>query len=183
MNSRWMLIVLAIAAGIALAEATAIRVPSNGAFQLTSSAFQDGGTIPDQYTCVGKNVSPPLQWSGVPESTKSLVLIVEDPDAPSGVWTHWAVYDLPPNAARLPEGISSADTVPGGGRQGLNDFKSIGYGGPCPPPGSPHHYRFKLFALDSMLGLKAGATKDDVELTMKKHVIGQAQLTAVFGRQ
>ncbi|MCX7722324.1 MAG: YbhB/YbcL family Raf kinase inhibitor-like protein, partial [Verrucomicrobiae bacterium] len=122
--------------------------------QVTSPAFQDGKPIPSKYTCDGEDVSPPLNWTNVPPEAKSLVLISDDPDAPVGTWVHWVLYDLPPTTAGLSEGVPKSSELPNGAKQGINDFRRIGYGGPCPPPGKPHRYYFKLYALDTVLGLK-----------------------------
>ena len=138
-----------------------------------SSAFAQKQAIPPKYTCDGLNVSPPLAWKNIPEGTKSIVLINDDPDAPGGVWVHWVCYDIPPAAASLPEGVPAADTLSGGGKQGMNDFRSVGYGGPCPPSGT-HRYFFKVYALDIMLGLPAGKTKKD---------IAHGELTGTYSRK
>ncbi len=151
--------------------------------QVTSSAFQEGAAIPEKYTCDGKNVSPPLAWSGTPQATKSLALIADDPDAPAGTWVHWVFYDLPPNTTELPEDMPKGQYLPGGARQGLNDFKHLGYGGPCPPPGKAHRYFFKLYALDAQLGLKPGATKKEIEKGMEKHILAQAHLMGTYKRK
>lgn len=149
---------------------------------LDSKAFPKGGEIPSKYTCSGDDISPALSWSGAPRDTKSFALIVEDPDAPSGTFTHWVVYDLPAGTHQLPGNVSKTDDLSGGGRQGRNDFRRVGYGGPCPPPGKPHRYFFKLYALNSTLGLAAGASKQDVEAAMHGHVLAQAELMGKFGR-
>jgi Raf kinase inhibitor-like YbhB/YbcL family protein len=115
--------------------------------KITSSAFKDGDMIPLKYTCDGKNVSPPLQWDLVPDGTKSIALICDDPDAPSGDWTHWVVYNLPADVRLLSENIPNDETLPDGTRQGLTDFGTTGYSGPCPPWGV-HRYYFKIYALD-----------------------------------
>ena len=151
--------------------------------QLTSPAFRNGATLPVQYTCDGKNISPPLTWSGAPAESESLVLIVNDPDAPIGDWVHWVLYGLPPSTNSLVEDLSKSQYLPGGARQGLNDFKHLGYGGPCPPAGKPHRYFFKLYALDTKLGLKPGATRKEVEAAMEKHVIAQAELMGTYQRK
>lgn len=150
--------------------------------KLISTAFQPGGDIPTKYTCSGVDVSPALSWTDPPADTKSFALIADDPDAPAGTWVHWVVYDLPPSARQLPEDVSKTDSVSGGGVQGQNDFRKIGYGGPCPPPGNPHRYYFKLYALDSKLNLKPGATKKAVEQAMQGHVLAQAELMGRFRR-
>src|SRR3989304_2756237 len=117
--------------------------------QLTSSAFTDGSPIPARHTCDGPDVSPMLKWSGAPAGTKSFALICDDPDAPAGTWVHWVIYGIPPDTTDLPEGVPPDETLPDGSRQGKNDFGRIGYGGPCPPPGKPHRYYFKIYALDT----------------------------------
>lgn len=150
-------------------------------FKLTSTAFPEGQAIPRQYTCDGVNVSPPLEWSGAPPGVKSFALICDDPDAPAGTWVHWVLYNLPGDRIGLVENVPTTESVPGGGLQGTNDFKNIGYGGPCPPSGT-HRYFFKLYALDAELSLKAGATKADVEKAMSGHIVGQAQLMGTYKR-
>src|SRR6266481_1714584 len=157
---------------------------NKGAISLTSSAFSEGAAIPEEYTCQGKDISPPLKWSGVPSGTKSLALIMDDPDAPMGTWVHWMLYDLAPSMTELPEGLSAKEHIAAGsGKEGLNDFKRLGYGGPCPPAGKPHRYFFKLYALDTMLELKPGAKKKDLERAMEKHILSQGQLMATYKRK
>jgi Raf kinase inhibitor-like YbhB/YbcL family protein len=152
--------------------------------QLTSTAFAEGAAIPAKHTCDEKDHSPPLKWSGVPAEAKSLVLIADDPDAPVGTWVHWVLYDLPTTVSELPENSPKGQYLPSGGKQGLNDFKRLGYGGPCPPTGNPHRYFFKLYALDRALDLKPGATKKDVERAMEKvHILGQGQLMGTYQRR
>jgi Raf kinase inhibitor-like YbhB/YbcL family protein len=149
---------------------------------IRSPVFHEGGSIPARYTCDGEDVSPPLEWSGVPEGTKSLALTCDDPDAPAGLWVHWVVFDLPPSATGLPEGVPVTPEISGGGRQGKNDFRKIGYGGPC-PPGGTHRYVFTLYALDSTLGLPAGATRQDLLAAIKNHTLGEATLTGTYSRR
>jgi Raf kinase inhibitor-like YbhB/YbcL family protein len=151
--------------------------------QLTSTGFTDGAQIPVKYTCDDQNVSPYLKWNGVPASAKSLVLIADDPDAPAGTWTHWVLFDLPPGAGELTENQPPTQYLPSHAKQGLNDFRRLGYGGPCPPPGKPHRYFFKLFALDATLELKPGASKKDVERAMEKHILAQGQLMGTYKRK
>ncbi len=148
-------------------------------FSLQSPAFQEGADIPRQYTCEGADVSPALSWSEAPPKTQSFALIVNDPDAPVGTWVHWVAWNIPASARQLPENAAKSASA---GTQGTNDFKKTGYGGPCPPPGKPHRYFFKLYALDSMLDLKPGATKKDVEQAMKGHILAQAQLMGKYQR-
>ncbi len=152
-------------------------------FELTSTAFENGGAIPAKYTCEGDDISPPLAWSQVPSGTKSLVLIVDDPDAPDPkhpkmTWVHWVLYDIPPDAHGLKEGIKAND-LPDTTKQGINDWQRPGYGGPCPPIGR-HRYFFKLYALDTRLGDLGQATKDDVLQAMFGHVIGEAVLMGTY---
>ncbi len=150
--------------------------------QLTSSGFTEGAAIPRKYTCDGANVSPPLTWSNLPQGTKSLALIADDPDAPAGTWVHWVLYGVSPSASGLPEGVAATDTVLDGARQGTNDFRRIGYGGPCPPRGNPHRYFFKVYALDTALTLTAGVTKEELLRTMEGHILAQGQLMGTYKR-
>jgi Raf kinase inhibitor-like YbhB/YbcL family protein len=147
------------------------------ALQVTSAAFPEGGTIPRKYTCEGENISPPLSWSGAPAGTRSLALVVDDPDAPRGDWVHWVLYGLPPGLAALEEG------APGVGAPGVNDYRRPGYAGPCPPPGPAHRYFFKIYALDAPLDLKAGATKAELERAMKGHILAEGQLVGKYARK
>ncbi|HTD70302.1 MAG TPA: YbhB/YbcL family Raf kinase inhibitor-like protein [Gemmatimonadales bacterium] len=154
------------------------------AFTLTSTAFTDGAAIPVKHTCDGVDVSPLLAWSGAPAGTRSFALIADDPDAPAGSWVHWVVYNLPAAVSELPENVAKVEALDlGGARQGRNDFRRPGYGGPCPPPGPAHRYVFTLYALDAPLTLKAGAQRKDVETTMEGHVLGSAQLLGTYARQ
>jgi hypothetical protein len=138
--------------------------------------------IPKQFTCDGTDVSPALEWSGAPENTKSFSLIADDPDAPVGTWVHWVLYDLPADAKQLAEGVPKDEQLANGARQGRSDFRRMGYGGPCPPPGPAHRYFFKLYALDAQLNLKAGASKADVEKAMAGHILAQASLMGRYQR-
>ena len=149
---------------------------------LKSTAFQEGQPIPKQYTGDGEDASPPLTWSGVPDATKSQALICEDPDAPRGTWTHWVLFNLPAEARELPEKVPARETLPDGSVQGKNDFKKIGYGGPAPPPGMPHRYYFKLYALDTRPDPKPGATRQQLLTAMSGHIVGQGQLMGTYGR-
>ena len=149
---------------------------------IESTAFTEGGMIPVQYTCDGKNVSPPLRWGDPPEGTGSFALIGDDPDAPAGTWVHWVVYNIPADVRELPENIPSSEKLPDGTVQGMTDFRSIGYGGPCPPSGT-HRYYFKLYALDTMLDLKPGATKQQLLNAMKAHIRAQGELMGRYARQ
>ncbi len=148
---------------------------------LASAAFSEGDSVPRKHTCDGADVSPPLSWTGVPEKARSLVLIVEDPDAPAKTWVHWVLFDLPASATGLPEGVPSDSRPPGGGVHGVNDFGNPGYGGPCPPSGT-HRYVFVLAALDDLLNLPPGASRAAVGRAMKGHVLGEARLTGRYAR-
>jgi Raf kinase inhibitor-like YbhB/YbcL family protein len=151
-------------------------------FQLATTAFPAGGAIPKKFTCDGPDVSPKLTWKEPPAGTQSFAVIMDDPDAPRGTWVHWVLYDLPDDARELSENILEQERLAGGARQGRNDFGKIGYGGPCPPPGKPHRYFFKLYALDAKLNLKAGATKADAERAMQGHILAQAELVGRYAR-
>jgi Raf kinase inhibitor-like YbhB/YbcL family protein len=150
--------------------------------QLASAAFAYGRPIPVKYTGDGPDISPPLAWTNAPAGTKSFTLIADDPDAPAGTWTHWVIYDLPPGTAALAEDTPKLDFLPNGAKQGLNDFKRTGYNGPAPPPGKPHRYFFKLYALDAVLDLKSGATTADLLKAMAGHVLGEGRLMGTFQR-
>jgi len=147
--------------------------------RLSSEVIQEGGLIPKRYTCDGENVSPPLSWSGLPEGTRSLALICEDPDAPSGNWVHWVLFNIPPDITTLEEGLPQKERLSDGSVQGVNDFHKVGYGGPCPPSGT-HRYDFRLYALDTFLDLKPGAKKDRLLKAMRGHVIAEGRLTGAY---
>jgi Raf kinase inhibitor-like YbhB/YbcL family protein len=151
------------------------------AIEFSSSAFEDGAAIPKKYSCDGEDISPALSWDNLPAGTESLALIMDDPDAPRGTWVHWVVYDIPPESAGFLENISATGDAPGGGKQGNNSWKRIGYGGPC-PPGGTHRYFFKLYALDTVLGIEMGATKEELLKAMEGHVLDQGQLMGTFSR-
>ena len=147
-----------------------------GRVKVTSSAFREGGNIPSKFTCDGSDTSPPLQITGVPSEAKSLVLIADDPDAPGGLFTHWLVWNIPPQTSSIPEGSAT------NGVQGANDFGKSGYRGPCPPPGT-HRYSFKFFALDRELEVRAGAKRSQVDAAMKGHIIAQGELVGRYARK
>ena len=151
--------------------------------QITSTAFSEGQPIPQKYTCQGGNFSPPLAWTNTPPNSKSFALIVDDPDAPAGTWVHWVLYDLPATAAGLAENTSKSPQLPDGAKQGSNGSHGIGYEGPCPPPGKPHRYFFKLYALDTLLDLKPGLTKKDLLEAMEGHVLAEGQLMGTYQRR
>jgi Raf kinase inhibitor-like YbhB/YbcL family protein len=168
-------------------RATDPAVTANGSpiaptIQLNSSAFAADATIPIAQTCDGKNLSPALTWADVPPETQSLALIVEDPDAPLKPFTHWVLYDLPPTTRQLPAGLPAQPFLTTGGGHGKNDFKRYGYGGPCPPKGSTHRYVFRLYALDKLLDLPAGATKAEVLEAMTGHVKATGELLGKYSR-
>jgi Raf kinase inhibitor-like YbhB/YbcL family protein len=150
---------------------------------LASSAFKDGQSIPSQYTCDDKNISPPLTWKGAPANTQSFLLMMDDPDGPTGVWTHWLLFNLPASVTELPENFSNTSSTIAEAKQGVNDFKNPGYGGPCPPAGKSHRYFFKLFALDITLQLPPGASRKDVEAAITKHVLSAGQLMGTYQRK
>jgi Raf kinase inhibitor-like YbhB/YbcL family protein len=152
------------------------------AFQITTSAFREGASIPKKFTCDGPDVSPTLSWTDPPAKTKNFALIADDPDAPGGTWVHWVLYELPSDTRKLPEGVTKTPRLPNGALQGRNDFGKAGYNGPCPPRGSAHRYFFKLYALDSQTGLKPGASKAELERAMNGHILGQAQIIGIYQR-
>jgi Raf kinase inhibitor-like YbhB/YbcL family protein len=147
---------------------------------LSSTAFQDGGSIPDKYTCQGQDVSPPLSWGGPPAGTQSIAVIVDDLDSPGRQFTHWVIFNIPPGTRELAEAVTGESHLPNGTSQGKNDFGKIGYGGPCPPSGKPHRYQFTLYALDESLNLVAGAVKNQVLDAMANHVIARGRLTGTY---
>ena len=151
--------------------------------QVSSSAFDEGEMMVPRYSCDGQNVSPPLSWMGVPKEAESLALIVNDPDASRGSWAHWVVYNMEPGLTELPEGVDTFSGESRIGMEGKNDFGDIGYGGPCPPRGTPHRYQFKVYALDTSLDLPQGATKSQIERAMEGHILAQGQLMARYQRQ
>jgi Raf kinase inhibitor-like YbhB/YbcL family protein len=169
-------VVVLVAAGASPAKDSLSKM------ELQTTAFRAGGKIPIPYTCSGANSSPALSWSQPPPRTESLALIVDDPDAPGGTWVHWVVYNLPAAARQLPERVPAGESIEGGGKQGLNDFPNNGYGGPCPPPGKPHRYFFRLYALDTVLNVPESAHRAELDAAMKGHVLAQAELMGTFGR-
>jgi len=149
--------------------------------KVKSEAFEEGGMIPKKYTCDGEDASPPLSWTGVPEGTKALALICDDPDAPVGTWVHWVIFNIPPDTTGLSENIPPERVLESGARQGRNDFGNIGYGGPCPPRGT-HRYYFKLYALDKKVDLEPGATKDGLLKAMEGHILAEGRLMGRYKR-
>jgi Raf kinase inhibitor-like YbhB/YbcL family protein len=173
---------VAVATGITSAWAAAWEADMT--LTMTSTAFAPGGAIPAKYTCEGDDLSPPLRWQDAPPGTQSLVLIIDDPDAPDPAapkmtWVHWVLYDIPPSASGLPE--DAGRRLPEGTREGLNDWKRTGYGGPCPPVGR-HRYFHKLYALDVVLGDLGRPTKADLKAAMAGHVLAQVELIGTYGK-
>ena len=160
-------ILLALIASFAAEEAK---------MKITSSAFHEGGNIPSKFTCDGSDISPPLQITGVPSEAKSLVLIADDPDAPSGLFTHWLIWNIPPQTNSISEGSAPK------GVHGTNDFGKPDYKGPCPPPGT-HRYSFKIYALDRELDLRGGAKRSQLDAAMKGHVVAQGVLVGRYARK
>jgi Raf kinase inhibitor-like YbhB/YbcL family protein len=156
------------------------EVQAGESMQLKSTSFLDSAGIPSRYTCDGAGVSPNLQWSGSPESTRSFALIMHDPDAPVD-FTHWLVYNIPPDAHELPEGASPG-SMPKSTVEGTNGFRAAGYGGPCPPGGKPHHYHFLIYALDAKLDLPSGATRQQLESAMKGHIVASGRIVGAYKR-
>lgn len=149
---------------------------------LSSTAFQDGGNIPNKYTCQGQDVSPPLSWGAPPAGTLSLALVVEDLDSPGGRFAHWIIFNIPLDIRELNEAVSPQSRLPNGALEGKNDFGKIGYGGPCPPSGKPHRYQFTIYALDTALNLEAGPSKKQVLNALEGHILARGQLTGLYQR-
>lgn len=164
-----------------LTSVAAVAEPPGNApaekFTMTSPAFEEGGIIPQRFTCSGENLSPPLKWSAPPGETRSFALILDDPDAASGTFVHWVVFNIGPGVRALPEGTDLRNAV-----QGSNDFGKKGYGGPCPPPGPTHRYFFNLYALDKPVDLSGSIRKSDLLSAMKGHIIAEARLMGRFSR-
>jgi hypothetical protein len=152
-----------------------------GKLEVRSSAFGEGGSIPSDFTCDGADMSPSVSWSGAPAGTQSFAVMVDDPDAPGGNWTHWLLYDLSPKLNQLPAGIPPAAILPDGGFQGRTDFGKAGYGGPCPPAGT-HRYFFKVFAIDRILHLEPGTTKKKLLAAMRGHILAEGALMGTYAR-
>jgi len=168
------LILTVCIASVALAQESKLR--------LHSTAFTDGSVIPTDYTCTGVDKSPPLSWTGTPAGTRSFALIVDDPDAPRTTFVHWVIYNMASSITQLPEDTPRSARTALGAKQGVNGLDRIGYKGPCPPPGAPHHYHFRLFALDSPLKLEPGASAAEVRQAVEGHVLASTELVGIFGR-
>ena len=151
---------------------------------VATPAFSPGGPIPRKFTCDGEDVSPEISWSGAPEAARELALICNDPDAPGGTFTHWVIWGIPKSASSLPEGIPAGDDVPslGSARQGTNGFRVRGWRGPCPPPGKPHHYHFRVYALTDRIDLPAGSTVERLRSAIAGHVAAEGELVGTYGR-
>ena len=149
--------------------------------KITSTAFSEGSMIPKRHTCDGEDVSPPLAWTGVPDGTKSLAIICDDPDAPMGTWVHWVLFNIPAGIKDLPANISPKSVIESGAKHGKNDFRKLGYGGPC-PPGGTHRYYFKLYALDTEINLDSGITKVQLLKAMEGHILAEGQLMGRYRR-
>jgi Raf kinase inhibitor-like YbhB/YbcL family protein len=151
-------------------------------FFLRIPAFSEGGRIPAEYTCQGKDISPELIWGDLPQGTKSLILICEDPDAPMGTWVHWVIFNIPATEKGLKQSIPAVAKLPNGILQGRNDSNRLGYNGPAPPPGSVHRYFFRLYALDNMLKAESGITKQKLLALSQNHILGKAEYYGTFSR-
>ncbi len=154
----------------------------SSSLKLASYSFEPGHEIPMKYTCDGNDISPGLSWEGAPDGTETFALIMDDPDAPGKTFTHWVIYNIPAERTELPEGVPAEKIVKKGCSQGMNDFKMMGYGGPCPPPGKPHHYRLHLYALDTILDVPSGASKNAILGAMKGHVLAETEIIGLYGR-
>ena len=173
------------AAGAPDVPAARVEEEEGGAvmsLELTSAAFTRGAAIPRQYTGDGPDVSPPLKWTDPPGGTKSFAVICDDPDAPMGTWVHWVIYGIPPETRELAEGVAKTETLASGAKQGVTDFRSVGYGGPAPPPGKPPRYFFKLYALDTELSLGPRMRKKDMVKAMEGHILAQGELMGTYQR-
>jgi Raf kinase inhibitor-like YbhB/YbcL family protein len=180
MHPFWKIIMLAMA--LSLISSAGDCSDEAALISIHSAAFSEAGTVAKRYTCEGADMSPPLAWSGVPAGAKTLVLIADDPDAPSGVFTHWVVYNLPSDISVLPENLPRTPTLDNGGLQALNDFGHVGYNGPCPPPGPRHHYHFKMYALAIALHLANGVDARSVGAAMRGHVLASGETVGWFKR-
>jgi Raf kinase inhibitor-like YbhB/YbcL family protein len=151
-------------------------------FTVTSSAFAPGAIIPPEFSCEGKDISPALQWTGAPARTAAFAIIMDDPDAPAGVWVHWVMWNLAPASHSLPEGVAKRDQLEDGSHQGRNSFGKVGYNGPCPPAGQTHRYFFRVYALDTKLTLSPDADRSQLDAAMQGHVVAHAEYMGTFHR-
>ncbi|MBN1788823.1 MAG: YbhB/YbcL family Raf kinase inhibitor-like protein [Sedimentisphaerales bacterium] len=183
MNKRYyILFVLLVFSCVVGQNCTAQKGDEKMVITVTSSAFGEGQLIPAKYTCDGTNISPPLQFKGIPAGTKSIALISDDPDAPMGTWVHWVIWNIPAEANGLPENVPTDAELPDGSKQGITDFRRPGYGGPCPPSGT-HRYYFKVYALDSMLDLSVRSTKEDLLEAMQGYILAEGVLMGKYKRR
>ncbi|HEY2472962.1 MAG TPA: YbhB/YbcL family Raf kinase inhibitor-like protein [Terracidiphilus sp.] len=160
---------------------SAIAAAAGATLTLSSTSLQDG-KVPRECTCDGDDASPPLKWAAPPTGAKSFALTVTDPDAPSGTFTHWVLFNLPAGSNSLSQGVPKQGQLSDGSRQGRNDFGKLGYGGPCPPRGNPHRYVFTLYALDGALDVNQGSSRSQLESAMSGHILAQGEMTARYGR-
>ena len=149
---------------------------------VSSTVFREGETIPAKYTCQGEDISPSITWGEPPDGTRSLAIIVDDPDAPGGVFTHWIIFNLPADTRQSPAAVPTQPQLDSGARQGKTDFGRVGYGGPCPPPGKPHRYQFTVYALDRTLDLAAGVSRSQVLEAMQGNILSRGRLTGIYER-
>ncbi len=172
-----------VLAGFAVFQQLSVQADSAGPAPLGfwSTSFTNGGAIPRRFTCDGDDTSPGLDWSKTPPGTRSFALVMHDPDAPVD-FTHWLAWDIPANVHELKAGASSDDAMPRGSAEGLNGFRRVGYAGPCPPPGKPHHYVFTLYALDVNVHLEPGATRAELEAAIRGHILAEGRMVGVYGR-
>jgi Raf kinase inhibitor-like YbhB/YbcL family protein len=177
-----LLVVVSSSAVACAKEAPAPEKEAEMALLISSTAFKEGDRIPVKYTCDGQDISPPLSWGDPPQLTQAFAIIVDDPDAPGGVFTHWVLFNIPATVRQLGEGATSQERLQNGALQGKNDFGRIGYGGPCPPRGPAHRYRFTLYAMDKPLDLKPSASKKHVLDAIKGHILAQGQLVGTYQR-
>ena len=176
---RWLIVLLLILSACTQTSIQPTEVPMN--LSITSSAFKNGSPIPAIYTCKGNDTSPALSWNDPPSNTKSFALIMDDPDAPGGTWVHWVIYNIPASARGLQEATPTKIQLADGSLNGVNSWGNLGYGGPCPPSGT-HRYFFKLYALDTMLDLPSGASKQKLLSAMQDHILAQGELMGTFSK-
>jgi Raf kinase inhibitor-like YbhB/YbcL family protein len=174
-------LIMVVLALVAPAEVRGQKAASSK-IELKTTSFTPGGFIPKRFTCEAADVSPALAWTDPPLGTQSFAIIEDDPDAPSGTFVHWVVYDLPAAYRKLPEALSGNDQMSGGGRQGTNGFSRTGYSGPCPPPGRPHRYFIRLYAVDAILNLRPAASRKELDAAMQGHILAQAELMGRYQR-
>ncbi len=181
-GSGFVKMIFTVLCGMLFTKGTAGAVVGGGhAMKLTSTAFNEGGMIPEKYTCDGADISPALAWSDVPDGVNTFALVCDDPDAPVGDWVHWVIYNIPGEVRSLPEKLPAEDSLADGACQGINDFRKTGYGGPC-PPGGVHRYYFRLYALDVALPCEDKMTKKKLLELMKGHVLNDAVIMGRYKR-